>query len=164
MKEPGKITAFNSPVEAGVRAICLLVSAYPLAYDLQRLVAFDHLIVHTGDVKGPASLHPAVPLRTAELLVRRNLIERGLLLMMSRGLVNRVIDTSGILYRASEYADTFLSSLTASYLEALRQRGEWVLNTFGELDDEGLRHMMTRFFGQWIEEFETLQRRMEIET
>lgn len=164
MNESRTATAFNSPVEAGVRALCLLVAAYPTACDLQRLVALDYLVVHTGDVEGPTSLHPAIPLRSAELLVRRDLIERGLLLMISRRLVERVINANGILYCANEYSESFLSSLAASYLESLRERSEWVLNVFGGQDDSGLHHIMTRFFGQWIEEFETLQRRMEIET
>jgi hypothetical protein len=164
MSASHQTTTFNSPLEAGIRAVSLLVPAYPLAYDLQRLVAFDHLVVHTGDVEGPTSLHPAIPLRSAELLVRRNLIERGLLLMMSRGLVERVIDAEGISYRAGEFAETFVSSLTAPYLEALRQRGEWVVSTFGDLDDDGLRKIMNSFFGQWIEEFETVQRSMEAQS
>ncbi|MEF2975421.1 ABC-three component system middle component 2 [Pseudomonas aeruginosa] len=35
---------FNSPLEAGMRAVAILGMAYPQAYDLQRLVAFDYLL------------------------------------------------------------------------------------------------------------------------
>lgn len=157
-------TTFNSPLEAGVRAVSILLPAYPQAYDLQRLVAFDYLIVHTGDIGGPESLHPQLPLRSAELLVRRKLVERGLLLMMSRGLVERIADTTGISYRAGELAETLLSNLMSPYLIALRERGNWVVNTFGPLDDDTLRQTMSRFFGQWIEEFQATQRSMEAET
>lgn len=154
---------FNSPLEAGLRAVNILLPAFPEGYDLQRLVAFDHLIVHTGDIGGPQSLHPQLPLRSAELLVRRNLIERGLLLMMSRGLVDRFINNKGIGYIAGEQAETFLSALSSAYLIELRRRGEWVVNSFGHLDDDSLRKTMNRFFGQWIEEFQSAQRSMEVE-
>lgn len=157
------VTTFNSPLEAGVRAVAILLPAYPDAYDLQRLVAFDHLIVHTGDIDGPESLHPRLPLRSTELLVRRKLVERGLLLMMSRGLVERIPDKNGISYTAGELAETFLSAITSPYLIALRERGEWVVRRFGDIDDDTLRETMNHFFGQWIDEFQATQRTMEAE-
>lgn len=163
MMAPLRAITFNSPLEAGVRAVGILLPAYPQAYDLQRLVAFDYLVVHTGDIGGPKSLHPQLPLRSAELLVRRNLVERGLLLMMSQGLVERIVDTNGISYRAGELADTFMATLTSPYLIALRARGDWVVNTFGNMDDDTLRQTMSRFFGEWIEEFQATQRSMEAE-
>src|SRR4051794_38949553 len=95
---------FNSPLEAGTRAVAVLAAAYPRAFDLQRLIAFDHLLVHTGDIGGPASLHPPVPLRSAELLVRRKLVERALLLMMTRDLIGRQVGSDGIRYIAGENA------------------------------------------------------------
>jgi hypothetical protein len=157
------VTTFNSPLEAGVRAVAILLPAHPELYDLQRLVAFDHLIVHSGDIGGPESLHPRLPLRSTELLVRRKLIERGLFLMMSRGLVERIPNKNGISYSAGELAETLLSAITSPYLIALRERGEWVVSTFGDLDDDKLREIMSRFFGQWIDEFQAAQRTMEAE-
>jgi len=154
------ITTFNSPLEAGVRAVNILVQAYPNSYDLQRLVVFDHLIVHTKDIGGPESLHPQLPLRTTEILVRRKLIENGLLLMMSRNLVERVVSNVGITYKAGEMAQTFLNSLVAPYLKALKERALWVVETFGNLDDETLRQTTRRFFDQWIEEFQSSQKSM----
>ncbi len=145
-------TTFNSPLEAGMRTVCVLVPAHPKAFDVQRLVAFDYLVVHSGDMGGPESLHPQLPNRSAELLVRRQIVERGLHLMLHRGLVERQVDASGIRYRAGELAATFLESLTVPYLRALRERGDWVAGNFGDMSDETLRHTMGRFFGRWIEE------------
>jgi len=70
MKQLGQPATFNSPLEAGMRAVALLGASFPQTYDLQRLVTFDFLLVHTGDVGGPDSLHPPTPYRPAELLVR----------------------------------------------------------------------------------------------
>lgn len=149
---------FNSALETGIRSVGILVPAYPKAFDLQRLVAFDHLIVHTGDVGGPESLHPKLPMGSAELLVRRHIVERGLMLMISRGLINRFVDETGITYRAGELAETFLESLCTPYLIALRERATWVIQTFGDMDDEEFRGTMNSLFDRWIEEFQVVHK------
>jgi hypothetical protein len=59
-----------------MRALILLAESYPEQLDLQRILEFDYLMVYTGDVDGPPSIHPDLPLRSGELLVRRQLIER----------------------------------------------------------------------------------------
>ena len=153
--------AFNTPLEAGIRAISILLPAFPAAYDIQKLVAFDHLIVHTGDVGGPESLRPNLPLRSTEILVRRGLVERGLLLMISRGLAERTLDAHGIYYQAREMTEPFLSNFAAPYLKALRERGIWVVKTFGDFSDDLLRETMARYFAQWLQEFQASQHLLE---
>src|ERR1700752_4884432 len=120
------VQTFNSPIETGTRALILLAQSYPSRLDLQRLLEYDYIMVHTGDVDGPPSVHPALPLRSGELLVRRQLIERGLLLMMSRGLVSRHYTEHGITYQAQDEAGPFLDGLTAEYLNDLKDRATWV--------------------------------------
>lgn len=149
---------FNSALETGLRSVSLLVAVYPRSFDLQRLVTFDHLVVHTGDVGGPTSLHAAVPMRTAELLVRRGLVERGLLLMVSKGLVIRHVDDSGIVFAAGDFAETFLSSLTSDYIRILVDRAAWVVREFGELPDADLKARVGEYFEQWIEQFQAPQK------
>ncbi|WP_306800327.1 ABC-three component system middle component 2 [Endozoicomonas sp. YOMI1] len=62
-------TPFNSPLETGVRSLAILVAAHPVAFDLERLVEMDYLVVHSGDADGPESIHAALPMRAGELLV-----------------------------------------------------------------------------------------------
>ena len=73
MSEPDKsdVTLFNSALETGVRALVILVANFPAALDLQRLVDFDYLVVHSGDVDGPESLHPPLPMLSARTLRHR---------------------------------------------------------------------------------------------
>lgn len=151
---------FNGPLEAGMRAVALLGAAFPQTYDLQRLVAFDFLLVHTGDVGGPESLHPPAPHRSAELLVRRKLVEDALLLMMTRDLVQRHITPDGIKYGAGENAATFLASLSTSYFRALRVRASWLVEALGHHSDEDFRAVMRRFFDDWVQEFQNIERSM----
>lgn len=154
---------FNGPLEAGVRAVALLAAAYPRAFDLQRLVAFDHLLVHTGDFGGPSSLHPPAPLRSAELLVRRPLVERALLLMMTRDLINRQVGPEGIQYVAGENAAPFLGAVQSGYVKALQERAHWLVHNFAAMTDDDFRALLRRSFDQWVEEFQNLERSMGTE-
>lgn len=154
----GRPTTFNGPLEAGLRAVAILGAAHPRSLDLQRLVAFDYLLVHTGDIGGPSSLHPASRLRSAELLVRRELVHRGLLLMMTRELVDRDFGPDGIRYHAGENAAPFLSALESDYLRALRERAKWLVDALADRSELEFRAIMRKFFDDWVEEFQAVER------
>lgn len=153
MSQGRKPVTFNSPLEAGIRAVAILSAAYPQSYDLQRLVAFDYLLVHTADVGGPDNLHPPTPMQSAELLVRRRLVEQSLLLMMTRDLVEREVTSEGIKYVAGENASTFFSSVSSLYLLALRDRATWLVEVLGSHSNQEFKGVMHRFFDKWVEEF-----------
>lgn len=160
MSQDRNPATFNGPLEAGIRAVSILGAAYPQSYDLQRLVAFDYLLVHTSDVGGPESLHPPTPMHSAELLVRRKLVENALLLMMTRALIHREITSEGIKYCAGENAATFLTSLSTTYLRALKDRADWLVGALGSLSDQEFKGVMRRFFDDWVEEFQHVERSM----
>lgn len=62
-------------------------------------------------------------MRSAELLVRRKLVEQSLLLMMTRDLVEREVTSEGIKYGAGEMPQCpFLSSVSSNYLLSLKDR------------------------------------------
>jgi hypothetical protein len=148
-----RVSPFNSPLETGIRALSILEAAHPNGCDLQRLVELDYLVVHSGDAGGPESLHAPLPMRAGELLVRREIIERGLLLMASRGLVERVASPGGILYRASEAAAPYMAALSAPYSIELRARASWAVQAFGHMTTDALRTITQRFFEKWTSQF-----------
>ena len=81
---PQRTHPFNSTLETGIRALVVLEAFHPRRCDLMEMTWLDHLVVHTGDLDGedvPESLHPDLPNRAGELLVRRQLVERSLRLM-----------------------------------------------------------------------------------
>jgi len=148
---------FNTPLECGLRALFVLNAASGRPADLQRLVSYDYLLVHSGDIShGPASLHPAVPFRGSELLVKRDLIHAGLNQMFSRELILKSFDPDGIMYRATELTTAFVSLLTSEYAQALRQRSEWLIGRFCHYSDESLTAFMSENVGRWGAEFERL--------
>jgi hypothetical protein len=124
---------FNSPLETGIRSLAILVAAHPASFDLERLVEMDYLVVHSGDVNGPESLHAALPMRAGELLVRRGLIEKGLLLMMSRNLIQRILAEDGFNYVAGDAAAPFLASLTSIYSLSLKKRAQWAVEFLSQI-------------------------------
>ena len=151
------VTVFNSALETGVRSMVILAANFPAALDLQRLVDLDYLVVHSGDVNGPESLHPPLPMREGELLVRRKIIESGLSLMMSRGLITRIAGKEGIVYQASEYAKPFVDSLATPYMCSLMDRANWVATTFGNMDTTELHYLISSFFDKWTTQFQPSQ-------
>ena len=157
MSDQPQTTPFNSPLETGVRSLAILVAAYPAAYDLQRLVEMDYLVVHSGDAGGPDSLHAPLPLRAGELLVRQGLIEKGLLLMMSRGLVTRVPNDKGFSFLAAEPAAPFISSLEADYTRRLVTCARWAVERFEDASTEDVRAITHRLFEGWRSQFTPIQ-------
>jgi len=114
-------------------------------------------VVHSQDADGPESLHPNTPLRNGELLVRRGIIERGLLLLVSRRLVDRRVDAGGISYAASDEAVPFLDCLQTHYTLVLRDRAHWAVDVFGALDNDQLKSYFDAHFERWTREFQAVK-------
>jgi hypothetical protein len=91
---PG-VTLFNGALETGVRAVVMLDAVFPRSLDLARLTWCYHLVVHSADIGGPPSLHPEIPQRTGELLVRRRLVEEGVNLMRRLHMIDAKVSTEG---------------------------------------------------------------------
>ena len=150
----GTPSPFNSALETGVRMLAILIACYPKAHDLGRLVQYDYLTVHSADADGPPSLHPPLPLRSGELLVRRGLIESGLRLMISRSLVSREVHVQGFLYGAEDSAASFLDNINSPYIVTLRSRADWVAATFDNLSADELDAIVKRLLEAWTIEFQ----------
>lgn len=147
------IRIFNSPLEYGLRMLFILDAYNGQRADLQRLVSFDYLMVHSGDADGPESLHPAVPFRGGELLVKRDVLSLGLNRMFSRELIEKRFDNSGITFGSTALTGPFLALLKSRYAHELRDRAQWLIATFGALNDGELNAFMSERVGRWGAEF-----------
>ena len=155
---------FNTPIESGLRLLFALDEAKGQSFDLQRLVSYDYLLVHSGDVEGgPASLHPAVPFRGSELLVKRELVRAGLDAMFAKELLEKKFEPTGIFYRATALTGAFLELLVSPYASSLRERANWVVSRFTPFTDEMLESYMTDNVGRWGAEFDRLAAIKELE-
>jgi hypothetical protein len=146
---------FNSPLETGVRSVVLLNTAYPRAFDLKELTWLDHLVVHTGDISGPESLHPNVPHRDGELLVRRSLVEQGVTLMRNLHMIEPKYGASGIVYAALDQAAPFVKLIRSEYGRALKERAAWLIDYLSERGEEHLHAVITQKIGRWAIEFQS---------
>ncbi|MGB3412830.1 MAG: ABC-three component system middle component 2 [Microthrixaceae bacterium] len=151
----GAVTSsLNSPLEAGVRVLMVLSESLPRDVGLNDLVLFDHCVLHSGDVGGPPSLHPPIPIRAGELGMKREILQKGLNAMVRAQLVDLVATGDGIRFLASDSAPSFIGILETTYALRLHERASWVVETFGTLDDVELRSVMQRISGHWAAEFE----------
>jgi len=131
---------FNNKVETSLRMLCILNESYPDAFDIQTLVYFDYLTVHSGDIdSNEKSLHPAVPFRTGELLVRSTLIREGLELLINKNLVDKRYSNEGIEFCATEDSTPFIESLEEEYSIILRKKAQWVISNFALLKHAELK-------------------------
>lgn len=152
-----QVRPFNSALEYGFRTLFILNSAPGHAMDLERLVSYDYLLVHSGDVDaGPPSLHPAMPHRGTELLVKRKVIHAGLTKMLGKELIEIVFAPQGFLYRATDMTAAFIKLLKSAYAQELVARAEWIVGRFGGYTDQELEVFMAQNVGRWGSEFESL--------
>lgn len=145
---------FNSALETGVRTVVVLDAAFPRAFDVGYLTWCDHLVVHTADIGGPESLHPDIPQRTGELLVRRRLVEAGVSLMRRLHMIDAEIGETGIRFRASEESSAFVEALRSEYATQLRQRAAWLATYLKRHSDDQLSALISDRIGRWAVEFQ----------
>lgn len=143
----------NSPLEVGLRVLFVLQEAFPQHLDLNQLVLLDHSVLHSADLGGPASLHPAVPIRAGELGIKREAIEAGLEVIVRSELAKAGVGDGGIEFWASETADGFIALLETEYAGQLHSRARWVVDHFGTLDEQTLRSALSSVAMHWSEEF-----------
>jgi hypothetical protein len=155
---PSHTQTFNGALEAGVRAIAVLGAAFPAAYDIQRLTAYDYLLVNTAQLGGPEDLHPASIINAPVSQVRRNVVQNALRLMMTRGLVELAVEETGMRYRAGETAALFLETLETDYALELKARAEWLVSHLANYTDAEFEALMKRFFNAWVVEFQAAER------
>lgn len=145
----------NSPIEVGIRALIILNACRPQHLDVNRLVLFDYTLLHSADLGGPESIHPAVPGRTGEMGIKRTLVEQGLQILSRAGLIDTFVSNNGITYGASEDAAGFVSTMDSQYFRKLTDRAEWVTSELADYDDTSIRMRLRTVFSAWSEEFDS---------
>lgn len=154
--ENAESSSFNSPFEVGLRTLAILAIASPVSLDLQRLIYYDYLVIHTNDVgaiDSPPSLHPDTPHRSGGIIVRRKAMQQGLELMYSKSLINIIFDEKGISYSASELTQPFLDLFESSYSKRLQRNALWVIRYFSGYSEEEMKLFIERNIENWGGEF-----------
>jgi hypothetical protein len=158
LKNDNEVLIFNSALETGIRSLIILEAAFPQQFDLTTIIWLDHLVVHTGDFGGPESLHPSIPQRSGELLVRRRIIENSLLLMRQLHLIAAIATDQGIFYAATENAYPTVELFRSKYILELRNRAVWLVENVCNLPHESLKEMISARMGRWSVEFQEVEK------
>lgn len=133
---------FNSVLEVGVRTL-LVLEALQEAVDVERLVVYDYLVVHSADFpSGPPSLHAATPYRSGQLAARRDLIQEAISFLVSKGLAISQPTVDGFRFTVSDAGIVFCSYLSSTYASAIRGRSTWLASAVHKLSDSELRQLV----------------------
>jgi hypothetical protein len=146
------VNPLNSPIEVGMRALVLLTETFPRQLDAAQLVYLEHAMLHSGDLDGPASLHPDLPAGPGELGMRRRLIEQGLVVLMRAGLADMTATEDGFLYGATEEAPSFIDVLESPYVGQLKERAAWLAAAYAS-EGTDVRDGMRQITQRWADRF-----------
>lgn len=154
METKKNINPFNNSVESGLRILTILNEAFPKSFDLQNLVYLDYLTIHSADIdKTTQSLHPAVPYRSGEIMIRSSIIQKGLNLFIIKKLIEKQYNINGIEYKATENAMPFLESLEETYSTKLQEKANWVVSKYSKHNKKELKSIMTPRLSEISNEF-----------
>ena len=142
---------YNTPVELGVRCLLTLKSNSKSEYkfDLDRLMYFDYISVFSGDLSGPTSMHAPVPNRGVQVYARRDLIKRGLALLISKELLDVSNTEDGIYYEINENGLEFLTYFDSSYFLKLVERVNWTSKEFGVQSTSQIEEYINNNLHKW---------------
>ncbi|WP_148359073.1 ABC-three component system middle component 2 [Peribacillus simplex] len=146
---------FNAPLEVGLRTLVLLSYVKTNDYDIDRIVIFDYFILHARDIDAEQNnLHPSLPHRSTEIIIRRKLILEGLEILVSKGLVDIIYNNAGIFYKSNKMTDLFVNLLKSNYFIRLKNLTHWAISKYGEIDTQQLNSLINENVQLWGGEFE----------
>ena len=149
-----KIKIFNSPEEVGVR-ILFILDVCGNRMSSQRIMYYDYFALHLNDIDDNYdSLHPDNPNHSSEIAVRREKINQGLNLMISKGLLNVKYSKTGIYYQKNQLTSSFIELFQNGYSDRLKQNITIVDKLFREYSDNKIYKYVNKNIGSWVGEFE----------
>lgn len=149
-----KIQIFNSAEEVGVR-ILFILDIYQKRMSFQRIMYYDYFSLHLRDLdKALKSLHPDNPNHSSEIAIKRDLINKGLKLILAKGLVGVKYTKTGIYYQSNHLTHDFISLFENGYVEQLKKNISIVNGFFLNQTDKQIYKYVDRNIGKWVGEFE----------
>lgn len=152
--ESRNVNVFNSPLEIGFRALFILQGIFPVEVDLSRLVIYDYFLLNSNDFpNGPRSLHPPIPHRSAQIIVKPLIMKDALTLMRSKELIDVIFSVEGIKYKANNYTKTFIELQENDYSKQLTVLCQWIKSQFTDYSNERLNTLVRNNIPNWGGEF-----------
>jgi hypothetical protein len=143
---------FNTPLEAGLRAVIILEMFEPSQFDIATISLLDYYLVHTADAGGPKSIHPEISARGGEYYVRRHLVEQGIALMLRASLIEQIPTSSGILFQSHETSAALLDLIGTEYNKKLILAAKWLARQSREEGQEQFLRNLKIKINRWSQE------------
>ncbi|MDQ6481829.1 ABC-three component system middle component 2 [Dyadobacter sp. LHD-138] len=143
---------FNTPLEIGLRLLVLL-SQSQTQMDSEKLMYLDFLCLNTFDIGGPESLHAPIPNRGVQVFAKKELIQRGLAVMLSKELIAIIPTEKGFLYYATDAGRYFLQYFQTPYYSKLVEKSSWVVSLFDEESTQEIKKYIDDNLSKWGGEF-----------
>lgn len=154
MNEQTNIKVFNSPLEIALRLLLIISKTGKGGISLDRLVIYDYLTLNSGDVNGaPTSLHPALPNRSSQLLVKREIVKKSLQILSSKELLIVKFASNGIIYCPSKLSTPFVEYFESAYFSELSKRTDWIIENFKNKTTKNLDRYINSNLNNWGSEF-----------
>lgn len=151
--EQRNVRLFNTPHEIGLRILFIISKDLSYLFSIDRLINLDYLVLNTGDIKGPDSLHPPVPYRGVQLFIKREIMKLGIQIMLSKELIAIEFTTTGVRYKGCDILIPFIEKFTSEYANKLKIRSDYVINRFKDYSDDELSLFMKNNYNNWGNEF-----------
>lgn len=143
----------NTPIEVGTRALIILSINKEKYFDIERLTYYDYICTRLNDYnKNYESLHPSNPYRNGEILVKRELLKKGLLILAKKDLIYIMYNSKGVLYKANEFSECFLKQFNSLYFKKFSNYVVKASDILNDIPTTELRSFFKRFSESIVEE------------
>lgn len=147
------IRIYNTPTEIGLRLLILLNESKGSLIDIEKMMYLDFLCLHTADIGGPESLHAPIPNRGVQVFSKKELIQKGITVLLSKELIELKPTTQGFMYAVTEAGTLFLTFFQTNYFTKLVERCKWVVRTFGGYSSGQFKTFIDANLLKWGSEF-----------
>lgn len=145
---------FNTPLEIGLRILFILDAIKPMSIDIDRLVIYDYFLIHSKDFpNGPDSIHPPIPHRAGQILIKPLLIKKALVLMRSKELIDICFSNDGITYKSNDLTTKFVELQENCYALRIKEVAQWLHNQFCSYSEKQLENFVKNNIADWGNEF-----------
>lgn len=145
---------YNSIYESAIR-ILTIISNFKRGVELQELVYFDYLLVHISELDCTLkSLHPLNPYHNVEAYSRRNLVNKSLILLSQKHLIDIKYDKEGLKYTSSSITSKFLKNFSSEYYNQLSKNSIIISNKFESSTMDDIEAFMNSLLKNVKDEYE----------
>ncbi len=148
------LNIYNTTLEIGLRVLIILHELKNESIDINRLIIYDYFVTHANDFdESIESIHPPIPHRSGEIIIKRKVIQDGINLMYSRELLDINYTAKGIYYVANDLTSAFLKYIESEYASEISKYSNLVISKFSSYSDDELNDYVNENLSKWGSEF-----------